>query len=391
MWALPNHARMDRLRDSDELNIIVDRNVRGAESTFGRHGRLTFLDGRSICPGHLEDAEALIIRTATRVDHKLLRGCPVGFVGTTSIGTDHLDIEFLNRQGISWANAPGCNADSAAQYTLAMIWLACRRLDRNLADLRVGIIGRGNVGSRLLQLLTALGVKCVANDPPLSEQGVTGLVSLDEALKQDIVSLHVPLDRTGPYPTYRFISSDEMIQMPDGALLVNAARGDVVDGDALEAELSSGRLHAALDVWPGEPNFNSSLLELSCVATPHVAGYSEDGKRNGTRQVYEAFCSWSGLSPAAPVPPDIPKPVLELPDAGHALSQALDSTCFVNQHDQEMRRLIPLDEAQRAVEFDRLRKDYPMRRDFQAWTIKCPDPALTPALRKIGFSVNPNE
>ena len=372
---------------SDRLNIVVDRNIRGAEDTFGRHGRLTFLDGRSITAGHLENADALIIRTATQVDHRLLQNSPVGFVGTTSIGTDHLDIEFLNQQGIRWASAPGCNADSAAQYTLAMIWLACQRLERDLADLSVGIIGRGNVGSRLLHLLTALDVRCVANDPPLSEQGVAGLVSLNEALEQDIVSLHVPLQHAAPYATCGFVGAGELARMPEGALLVNTARGDVVNGEALEAQLRRGRLHAALDVWPGEPLFSASLLDLTTVATPHVAGYSEDGKRNGTRMVYRAFCQWSRLQPVDPAASDIPTPVLELRAGEHALSKVLDAACFVGRHDEAMRKLIPLEPDQRAIEFDRLRRQYPSRRDFQAWTIRCTESILTPDLRQLGFSI----
>jgi erythronate-4-phosphate dehydrogenase len=378
---------MDRQQDSDRLNIVVDQNIRGAEGTFGHHGQLTFLDGRSIRPEHLKNTDALIIRTTTRVDRQLLRDSPVGFVGSTSIGTDHLDIGFLNQQGICWANAPGCNANSAAQYTLAMMWLACQRLDRNLADLRVGIIGRGNVGSRLQQMLTALGTRCVANDPPLAEQGVAGLVTLDEALNQDIVSLHVPLERSGPYPTEQFIGEAELARMPTGALLVNAARGDVVNGKALLDELRHGRLYAALDVWPGEPMFSSSLLDRTTVATPHVAGYSEDGKRNGTRMVYQAFCEWSGVQPGDPAPPDIPEPELVLQAGEQALSKALNASCFVSRHDAEMRKLIPLGTDQRAIAFDLLRREYPSRRDFQAWTIRCADPALFPYLRKLGFSI----
>lgn len=384
---LPNRAKTGMQQVSDKLNIVVDRNIRGAEDTFGHHGRLTFLDGRSITARHLKNADALIIRTATQVDHRLLQNSPVGFVGTTSIGTDHLDIEFLDQQGICWASAPGCNADSAAQYTLAMIWLACQRLQRDLADLSVGIIGRGNVGSRLLHLLTALDVRCVANDPPLSERGEAGLVSLDEALEQDIVSLHVPLERAGPFATCGFIGARELARLPEGALLVNAARGDVVNGEALEAQLSRGRLHAALDVWPGEPLFSASLLDLTTVATPHVAGYSEDGKRNGTRMVYRAFCRWSGLQPVNPAPPDIPKPVLELQAGQHALSKVLEATCFAGRHDEEMRKLIPLEPDQRAIEFDRLRRQYPSRRDFQAWTVRCADPADATLLGRLGFSI----
>jgi erythronate-4-phosphate dehydrogenase len=373
------------------MKIVVDQNIRAAESTFGRNGELTVLDGRKICAEDLKDADVLIIRTTTRVDKQLLQGSHVGFVGTTSVGTDHLDIDWLEQQGIAWASAPGCNADSAAQYTLAMIWLACERLGLKLADQRVGIIGRGNVGSRVQQLLTGLGVETVANDPPLADLGEPGLVSLEQALAQDIVSLHVPLNRGGAHPTYRFIASEQLARMSDRALLVNAARGDVVDGNALMAELENSRIHAALDVWPGEPLFSGELLDSTTVATPHIAGYSDDGKRNGTHIVYRAFCEWAGLQAPEPGKSSAGPLKLDISLAENAISKALDATCFVGLHDGEMRALSCLDPAHRAIEFDRLRREYPPRRDFHAWSIKCPDSKMAQVLGRLGFLVTLTE
>lgn len=387
MWAPPNPARTVRLPVSDGVKFVVDQNIRGAECTFGQHGELQVMDGRRICPEQLADADALIIRTATRVDSKLLNDSRVGFVGTTSIGTDHLDKNWLEQRNIHWANAPGCNADAAAQYTLAMIWFACRRLDRKLNRQRVGIVGCGNVGSRVRRLLSALGVETVANDPPLSDQGVEGLVTLDEALSQDIVCLHVPLVRESEYPTHRMISRRQLARMPSDALLLNAARGDVVDGAALTDTLRAGRVHAALDVWPGEPVFSSELLRLTTVATPHVAGYSDDGKWNGTQMVYRAFCKWAGVTPVKTTPPLAAGLELSIAKEEDAISVALDASCFVRKHDQEMRLLEPLDAQSRAVEFDRLRKQYPARRDFRGWSVKCGEPEACRLLGKLGFSV----
>jgi erythronate-4-phosphate dehydrogenase len=373
------------------VKIVVDQNIRAAGSTFGRHAELQLIDGRNICADQLGDAEALIIRTTSRVDRQLLKGSRVGFVGTTSIGTDHLDIEWLEQRGIRWANAPGCNADSAAQYTLAMMWLACARLGRRLAEQSVGIIGRGNVGSRLQRLLTGLGVETVANDPPLTELGAAGLVSLDKALAQDIVSLHVPLERAGVFPTYRFIASEQLARMSSHALLVNAARGDVVDADALLLELGDGRLHAALDVWPHEPRISRRLLESTEVATPHVAGYSDDGKHNAVQMVYQAFCEWAGLQPVEPGGPSSGRLELNIAAGEDAVSKALDAACFVRRHDQEMRALARLAPARRAIEFDRLRRDYPPRRDFHGWNIHCGESEKARVLGRLGFSLEPTE
>jgi erythronate-4-phosphate dehydrogenase len=389
---LRNHEKTDRLQGIDGLKIVVDQNIRGAEDTFGHHGDLQFMEGRLISAKDVKDADVLIIRTATRVDRGLLEGSSVRFVGTTSIGTDHLDIDWLDRHGIAWSNAPGCNADSAAQYTLAMIWLACQRLGKPFFEQRVGIVGRGNVGSRLERLLNVLGVETLANDPPLAEKGETGLVSLDDVLDCGIVSLHVPLEPDGPYPTVRMIGALQLSRMPDGALLVNAARGDVIDGEALLQELKTGRLHAALDVWPGEPVFSADLLKRVVVATPHVGGYSLDGKRNGTGIVYRAFCKWAGIEPrhlSAGSAPAAGERLMELrlEPGDDPITSALEATCFVPRHDEAMGRLVSLTVEQRAAEFDRLRKEYPPRRDFHGWTVRDADPAAAALLGRLGFSI----
>lgn len=374
------------------MKIVVDQNIRGARDTFVHHGDLRFLEGRAISAEDVKTADALIIRTATRVDRKLLEDSSVRFVGTTSIGTDHLDIDWLNRNGITWSNAPGCNADSAAQYTLAMLWLACQRLGKSLFEQRVGIVGRGNVGSRLEHLLHELGVETLANDPPLADRGEPGLVSLDEVLECGIVSLHVPLEADGPYPTVQMIGARQLSHMPDDALLVNAARGDVIDGEALLQELKTRRLHAALDVWPGEPFFSAELLQRILVATPHVAGYSLDGKRKGTRIVYRAFCDWAGIEPWN-VPAGyasstgLPRSELVLETGNDPVTAALEAACFVAHHDEAMGRLTALSKEQRAAEFDRLRREYPSRRDFQGWSIRGADASGAAVLGRLGFSI----
>jgi len=369
------------------VNIIADRNISAAEPTFGVHARLRFMDGRAIRHEDLHDCDALIIRTATRVNEPLLLGTPVRFVGSTSIGTDHIDLDWLERNDIAWANAPGCNADSTAQYTLAMIALACERLGRRLTGSTAAVIGRGNVGSRVQALLQELGLSVVANDPPLADAGETGLVSLDEALAQDIVCLHVPLTTNGPYPTRGMIDRNVLARMRDSTLLVNTSRGDVIDGPALLDELLAGRLHAALDVWPGEPRMDPRLLHATTVATPHVAGYSADGKLRGTLMVYRAFCQWAGLQPV-PDPGILKKPPpLSSPANQDALLGALDAACFVRRHDAEMRALADLSGDLRAAQFDQLRRDYPLRRDFGAWQVNLDDPGAALTLRRLGFQV----
>jgi len=368
------------------MKIVIDRNITGVEKTFAQHGEIKWVDGRSLGRQQLLDADALITRSITQVDAGLLQGTPVRFVGTVTIGTDHLDTSWLERQGITWIGAPGCNADAAAQYTLAIIWMACERLERNPSEQSVGIIGRGNVGSRVQKLLGVLDLSCVANDPPLADSGTSGLVSLDEALSQDIVCLHAPLTRHGPHPTYRMIGAQRLAQMRNSALLVNAARGDVLDGAALLSQLRSGRLHTALDVWPGEPQIDPELIRATTLATPHVGGHSVDGKLNGTLMVYEAFCAWLGEPPVASDDDNSEFIELDLHAAKNPIASALKTTCFVQRQDSTMRRLADLSPDERALKFDRLRREYPSRRDFHAWRIHGADKYVTSTLKKLGFS-----
>ena len=367
------------------MKIVIDRNIPGVDKTFAHHGDIERVDGRSLNRQQLMDAEALITRTITRVDADLLEGTAVRFVGTATIGTDHLDTNWLDQQGIAWASAPGCNADAAAQYTLAMFWLACERLGRSLPEQSVGIIGRGNVGSRVQKLLDVLGVSNVANDPPLADSGMSGLVSLDEALSQDIVCLHVPLSQHGLHPTFQMIKAKRLAQMKDSALLVNTARGDVLDGAALLTQLNSGRLHAALDVWPNEPHIDPDLISATTVATPHVAGYSSDGKLNGTMMVYKAFCGWLGDSPVRSDNDNGEFLDLDLQAATSPIASALEAVCFVHRQDRAMRRLTGLANTERATLFDRLRHEYPARRDFHGWRLRGLDTDTASTLRRLGF------
>jgi erythronate-4-phosphate dehydrogenase len=242
------------------------------------------------------------------------------------------------------------------------------------------------VGSRVQKLLRTLGVETVANDPPLTEAGVSGLVSQAQALDCDIVCLHVPLTREGPYPTLGMIGPDQLEQMPRGALLVNTARGNVVDGPALLAGVESGRIHAALDCWPGEPDLDPRLVQRATVATPHVAGYSDDGKRNGTWMVYQAFRDWAGLPPADRQESGQQRLELDVSRADCPLTAALEAACFVPRHDAEMRALAGSDSDTLAAGFDRLRKQYPFRRDFHGWDVDCPDRASTALLATLGFA-----
>lgn len=361
------------------MNIVADMAIPGLEETFAKHAKVERVDGRAISRETVEQADVLLVRTVTRVDERLLAGTFVRFVGSATIGTDHLDTEWLDAQGINWANAPGCNADAAAQYTLAMMLLACRRIGIDLTEQSVGIIGYGNVGSRVAKLLDALDIPWVANDPPLVERGETGLVPLETALAQPIVSLHVPLTRDGPHPTWRMIGMEQLAQMPDGGLLVNAARGDVLSGDDLLSELAVGRLFAALDTWPGEPDLDPKLVAAATVATPHVAGYSLQGKICATQMIYGDFLAWLGQHV---IMRGMGTGVRQAPPA-RSLSKLVETVTGVARDDARLRATQNLVLEQRAAAFDQLRADYPARHEFASFEVY--DPELKETAVKLGF------
>lgn len=367
------------------LNIVADANIPGLDETFGRHGVLRRLPGRALDRALLADADVLLVRSVTPVGRDLLTDSQVRFVGSTTIGTDHLDAAWLDEQGIAWAAAPGCNADAAAQYTLAMLVLACRRLGRDVRKQRIGIIGRGHVGSRLQSLLDVLGVATQACDPPLAELGVPGLVDLKEALAQDVVSLHVPLTRDCPWPTWRMLDRERLARLPPGGLLLNAARGEVVDGGALYQALHTGRLHAALDTWPGEPEPDPALLAACTVATPHVAGYSLDGRLRGTAMVYAAWCAHAGVPEHERGAVAWPAPVAWRWPASGELEDLLLDTARVTEDDRGLRALVGVTDL--AGGFDRLRRDYPWRRDHAGIVVHGADPEAAAWLVKLGFQV----
>ena len=353
--------------------------------TFGRHGDVVPVEGRAITREHLAQADALLVRSVTRVDEHLLDGTPVRFVGSATIGTDHLATGWLDQAGIAGAAAPGCNADSAAQYTLAMTWLACEHLGRDLEDQRVGLFGRGNVGARVLALLHALGVDAVACDPPLANTGEKGLVDRETVLDRDIISLHVPLTRDGDHPTAGMIGPPEFEAMRPGALLVNTARGGVVNPDGLPALLRRGRLQAAFDVWLGEPGLDPALVHGCVVGTPHVAGYSVEGKARGTAMVYDAFCRWAGIGEPAEAPETGSPGVLPLdPRSDHPVRDAVLAACPVARDHSAL--LDSLDAPDPAAAFDRLRREYRARHEFSAWRIDNAD-AQARTLRALGFTV----
>jgi len=371
----------------DPMKIVIDQNIPGVNETFAHHGRVFTVDGRHISKLHLRDATALIVRSVTSVNQDLLENTSIEFVGTATIGTDHLDIPWLQQRGIRWASAPGCNANAAAQYTLAMMVLASQRLGFPLSKRSVGIVGHGNVGSRVHQLLRSYGLRRLrVCDPPLADAGQAGLCGMEEISNCDVITFHVPLTPNGPYATRNLVDERFLSRLRTGTLLVNTSRGKVTERRALRRWLVSGQGHAAIDVWPDEPHIDLETLEAATVATPHVAGYSLEGKLRGTEMVYTQFCDWLKVPP-------VDRGLLSGPgiDIGAEsvwlkLEDAIFSACPVIRDDAQLRKLKSINPDKRAAYFDKLRRNYPERHDFCAWRVPPATPQmLAKKLKTLGF------
>ncbi|MGM0433223.1 MAG: 4-phosphoerythronate dehydrogenase [Pseudomonadota bacterium] len=347
------------------MRILADENIPALEACFGGPGEIRTLPGRSIRQADLLDVDVLLVRSVTRVNADLLAGTPVRWVGTATIGTDHLDTHFLEQQGIAWASAPGCNAEAVADYVLAVMALAAMERGQALTDGSVGIVGFGNVGSRVHRRLQALGIETHVTDPPLAEYGVSGLTGLDEVLACDRIALHAPLVRDGRWPTEHLLDAARIQALRPDQVLISAGRGAVVDNAALRERLEApdGGPWTALDVWEGEPLVEPQLARRVRIATPHIAGYSLEGKLRGTVMLAQALNRWLGVDS---------HPVLEAlvpgPAGLDALPATLEETLLAaydpRRDSRQLRESLAGSRAERASAFDRLRREYPVRREF---------------------------
>ena len=277
------------------MKILADQNIPGVAQAFRDLGEVILMPGRDIRPQHLQDCQCLITRTVTRVDAALLEGSAVEFVGTATIGTDHMDLDYLQRSNIGYSNAAGCNAEGAAEYVISGLFELSRQKQFDPFKLKAGIVGFGNVGSRLHAKLEALGIECLLCDPPLEQSGSSDqiFVTLDTILTEcNFISLHVPLARDGEHPTFHLFDTERLHQLAQHCVLVNAARGEVINNVALLQLLHQrDDLSVYLDTWENEPLVSRKLLQRVALATPHIAGYSVEGRLRGTQMVLDAACA----------------------------------------------------------------------------------------------------
>ena len=363
--------------------IIADQNMPHVEAYFGHLGEVKLMAGREIDRQAIQGAEILLVRSVTQVNQSLLEGSSVRFVGSATAGTDHIDLEYLNNNNIQFAYAPGCNAEAVVQYTLSVF----SRLKPQWLESKVGIVGCGNVGGRLYQKLVALGVDCRVYDPFLSQSQIPDLVSLKEVLDCDIISLHTPLTTEGEFPTHYLFNQQVLNSLKPNTLLINAGRGAVIDNNALINRIKqSDGLQVALDVWESEPQINAELLDLVSLATPHIAGYSDEGKIRGTSMLYEALCALY-LNDASFQQPNISinDTTVSLNGTGKTLNQLLLECYNIDADDQRMRETLKQGDIGQG--FDQMRKTYPQRREYSHFNVSA-GTALSRQLKILGYSTD---
>jgi erythronate-4-phosphate dehydrogenase len=377
---------------SSHLNIVADENIPALQALLGSVGTIRTLPGRSMTAADLAEADVLLVRSITRVDRSLLEGTPVRFVGTATIGMDHVDLAYLREQGIAFSSAPGCNADAVVEYVLTVLYSLAAEQGFVLRDKTVGIIGVGNVGSRLQRRLQRLGIKLLLNDPPRASEGGESFVSLDRLLDEaDILCLHTPLVTTGPHPTQHLLGTAQLARLRPGAIVLNAGRGAAIDSAALlQVALQRPDLTLVLDVWENEPAIDAALVPGVRIGSPHIAGYSLDGKIRGTYMLYQALCRHLGLPEAAPLQDYLPAASVARVEAGPGLAPLELMRLLYDPYrdDRALRGTLGLPQAQRGTAFDRLRKEYPVRREFDTLTVTGQlGPALAEELAALGFRV----
>lgn len=386
------------------LRLVADDLMPGVEACCARlrgvDVEVVRRPGRQLAAADMRDADLLLVRSVTRVDAALLTGSRVGFVGTATIGTDHLDLDWLQAQGLAWSAAPGCNARAVGEWVLATLLRLAVSEGVPLAARRLGIVGLGHVGRELARLARAAGLEVLACDPFLTTADLPAdlagipLLTLDALLAEaDTLSLHVPLTRGGAHPTHHLLDAARLARLRPGCWLINASRGGVIDNAALRERLASGaRLSVALDVWEGEPSPDPALLAKVFQGSAHIAGHSLEGKWRGTWQILQAAAAHLGTTLDGRLEDILPSGgelQLDVPVQGtpeQRLASVLGQVVRQGEDDAALRAALA--GTNPATGFDALRKGYGTRREFPAHQLLIAvDDPLRPLLRALGFAL----
>lgn len=372
------------------VNILADDKIPFLKGILDPFAKISYLPGRKIGKEILDDVDALVIRTRTKCTEELLAGSGIKFIGTATIGFDHIDTQFCNRHNIIWANAPGCNSSSVQQYMAAVLLKTAHDFGFRLKDKTIGIVGVGNVGSKVEKFARVMGMNVLLNDPPRArKEGKKNFVTLNTLLHEsDIITLHVPLNIVGD-KTYHLFNENTFRRLKKGAWIFNTSRGEVIETTAFKTALGSGSLGGGvIDVWENEPDIDLELMGKAFITTPHIAGYSTDGKANGTAMIVNTLSSFFSLPIKEWYPQDVPPPpvpVIKLNGKGKTeediIREAVLHTYDIESDSMDL-RASPYD-------FENLRGDYPVRREFHAYKLSLEEaPAnVKKKLSMLGFGV----
>ncbi len=370
------------------LSIVADQQILLAKEAFSGFGDVQLVDGRSIDQDVVKDADVLLVRSVTKVNETLLKNSKINFVGSATSGIDHIDTDYLQKSNITFSHALGSNARSVAEYILSSVFVTAEQKNFSLTEKTVGIIGCGQVGSRVKRFMDALGIKCLINDPPLADQASShDYVELDEIMTADIITLHVPLITDSKYPTNKLVNKGFLDKLKPNVVLINSSRGEVVDEAALLIfKQENPEATLILDVWCNEPDIDINLLQQTFIATPHIAGYSYDGKLKATEILFAALNEYTEMKQEDT---DLAKQEQELISIDDDQSQlAVLQSYDVRSDAIALRDIVNIDMEKRGNYFDSLRKNYPVRREFTNRTVRInSNNNISSQLQQLGFKI----
>lgn len=374
---------------NNKIRVIADCHIPFLQGTIDNIATVTYLAASEISNRTVKDADALLIRTRTHCNESLLNSSKVQFIGTATIGYDHIDTQYCLQKGIVWKNAPGCNAASVAQYIVAALLYMARKHSLSLTESTIGIIGVGHVGKQVAQMAETLGMRVLLNDPPRQEkEDLPHFVSIHEiAEKANFISYHTPYTNSGVYPTHHLFDQVYCKQLKKKPIIINAARGEIVDTTTLLNALHTRTItDCVLDCWENEPHISATLAQQAGIATPHIAGYSADGKATATRMMITALTDYFGINIQKINPFSIPLPIKSSIFANSnqmqdALYELVSQTYPILQESCQLKNDVSA--------FEYLRNHYPIRREFFAYTVHVKKQQLhvVPILQQLGFNI----
>ncbi len=376
------------------MKIVADENITFVKDAFSEFGEVLTVPGRMISRELLADADILLVRSITPVNRELLEDTTVKFVASSTIGVDHIDTEYLKEKSIGFAYAPGSNAESVAEYVISSLFLLSSKMNRSLQQMTLGIVGAGNIGSKVFRYAEALGMRCLLNDPPkkkLTESEI--YLSLNQlAEESDVLTFHVPLMTSGEYNTYHLVNHELIARMKKNVILINTSRGKVFDEKSIRADRARlGGL--VLDVWENEPSINSEIFKITDIGTPHIAGYSSDGKIRGTKMIYDAACAFFFSKPKWQIPENYICEVVKQIDVSSSAQPVTDAVLgsyTIEQDHRSLSKIVEMEKIEQGKFFDDLRKNYPGRREFSHFLIKCLPSQKKEAkvISELGFKIH---